>query len=294
MPERKDIIRRESLLLVSGVFGPEDITASLLDEELSPPSQLNDVIEKAWEPRAKKGWKPINLLHVAGVETNDKKIIIKFTHTNGRDFMGASTWRSWKEKGLDLNLQSIPNPLVTSTVVITSDNKMIIQVRGESAQQAGNIDALGGQIDPDEDLNADGKVNIFDSARREVTEETGLANEHITDFKCLGLIYNYSDTSHYAMPFVALTDLTADEVLNLKRSDEEKKQVSIAVADIDQYSSRNSNHIHNIIDAHLPNVDPEARLTIALARRYARGCSAAYKQYGDQSRIIETYKNKRD
>ncbi len=284
----KLVIRRDSLLLVSGVFGPDDIETRLSDGYLSPHPEITSVIESNWAPKAAKGWKPLHLFHLNSFELQGNKLNIGFLRTNGKDFIGGSNWQTWKSHGLGLDLEQIPNVLVTSTVLITSDNKMMVQERGASAHQSGNIDALGGHIDPKSDVY-NGRVDVFFSARRELMEETGLNPDEITSIQGLGLIYNFSDTSHYAMPFVARTPLKAQQVLSRIRDNEETQQVHLLPVDVEGYERNNPNHVTNIIRGRLPQVDPEARLTIALARRHQQQCSALNKQYFTRDAIIQTY-----
>lgn len=298
--ERKDF-DRESQLLVSGIFREDDISAVILNENLIPHPNLSVIIEKEWEPKAARGWKPLSLLHLESytLGPDNPTLYLNFNHTNGKDFIGGSKWETWKDLGLDLDLQKIPSPLVTSTVLITSDNKMVVQERGTSAHQGGNIDALGGHIDPKlkesgGDTYEDSEtgwtfVDILGSARRELKEETGLSDNNIIEIVGLGLIHNRKDTSHYAFPCVAETNLTSKEVLDLQRDEEEKKQVNLRVVDIGGKPGDNPNHVANLIRDYLPNVDPEARLTIALARRYHNGNPMETRQYTNENGIIDIF-----
>src|SRR3990167_4304385 len=284
-------MRFESRLLVGGVFSPQDIKTVLLDEDISVPDRLRSSVEEAWKPKEERGWKPLQLVSLYSYQLHDGRLEQVFKRTNGKDFIGASNWNSWKEAEMELDLESIPNPLVTSSVVVTADNKMIIQLRGESSHQSGNIDALGGHIDIDKDVNRETKeVDLFGAASREVDEEVGLTRRHITDVKCLGLVYNFHDTSHYAMPFVFRTSLTSQEVLELKRSEEETSQVRLMVVDPSRIRTpEDDTNVFNVIREYYPNVDPEARITIILSMAYMEGISKPSRVYADENKIKEIY-----
>lgn len=271
----------EARLLVRGFFGPENLSGVLINGKLQPPSELQDAIDENWAPREQKGWKSFPLLQVDNYALGlvSGTLFINFVRTEGKDFIGASNWALWRDRGLPLDMQRLPNPLVTSSVIVTADGKMIIQVRGANAHQSGNIDALGGHLDIDKDVDDQRRVNFVQSALREVQEESGLRPEHVTNVNCLGLIYNYHDTSHYAMPFVVETGLTAEELVNLERSEEEKKQVNLMVVEPNVCLSDDPSNVKNVIRRYYPNVDPEARITIALATAYMRGKFSQRCQY---------------
>lgn len=281
----------EARLLIAGVFKEQDVQTTLSDTEVVVPEELVSNVEAIWEPKAKKGWTPGLLFHLNSFALDHNgKLSLSFAHTNYKDFIGASNWEFWRQKRLELDFDRIPSPLVTSTVIVTADNKMVIQMRGKNVHQGGRIDALGGHIDTKKDINqATDTVDPFQAARREVIEEAGLTDELISEILCLGLSLNHYDVAHYAASFVVKTDLTANEVLALTREEEEVAQVGLTVVTPARYNKYSTSNVIAVIRKHYPNVDPEARITILLAMAYLRGKPKEKQLYTNKSGIKELF-----
>lgn len=289
--ERAGTMKFDAKLMIGGVFGPDDIRAAVDDGEVSIPEELTADVEKLWASKAERGWKPLPLLHLKSAQLLNGTLNLRFIRTNGKDFIGSSNWDFWRARGIELDLDRLPNPLVTSSVIATADKKMIIQQRGEGAHQSGNIDALGGHLDPSTDIDVQtGLVDLFSSALREVCEEVGLDVTQIEQIRSLGLVYNYHDVSHWAMPFVITTPLTSAEILLLKRDDEEKNRVGLIVVEPDRLASNSPLNIINVIRRYYPDVDPEARIAVLLAMTYLEGTKRPARDYADKAKLVEIFK----
>ncbi len=256
-----NIEEHKAKILISGVFEPGDIKVTMSGHRLSLPHNLAQKVESEWASKAAKGWFPGPLIKVDSYNlTPDGQLSLTFGNTDYKEFLGTSDKQSRKKYGLD----NIANPLVTSTAIVTADNKMLISQRGAGTHQAGNIDAIGGHINPQKDLKEDETVDLYKAAEREVAEEAKLELNEMDEIHCLGLIYNYADTSHFAAPFVIKTYLSSNEIL--KRGAEE---IDLIVVDPERIPDSDSeDYVLNVLHSNFPKVDPEARITIALTRRW--------------------------
>ncbi|MCX6785483.1 MAG: NUDIX domain-containing protein [Candidatus Komeilibacteria bacterium] len=255
--------KNKAKLLVKGEFSPADIEIKMTDHRLALTDEQLEQIEKVWAQAAAKGFSAGPLARVEDYQlTPEGKLAITFGQTDYKEFLGTRDQASLRKYGYD----HIANPLVTSSVIITGDNKLLI-ARRETIEQKGDMDAIGGHIDPEKDLGADGKIDIFAAAKREVSEEAGLNNDEMRQIKCLGLSYQYADLSHLAASFAVKTNLTYEE-LKKRRQNE---IILIEVSPERLPDSENEDYVMAVLKEAYPNVDREARITIALARQWLKG-----------------------
>lgn len=78
---------------------------------------------------------------------------------------------------------ALANPIGVSSVVQSSDGLILLGHRSESvAYYARRIHTFGGTLEPHD------PVDVFAEARRELTEELGIADRQIEAINCLGLV----------------------------------------------------------------------------------------------------------
>lgn len=246
-------------VLVRGIFDRNDIVITTTGQRIPLTDGQRVKIDKVWEPFAQKGYFPGPLVRVQSYDLDtDGRLVIVFGKTDYKEFLGTRDMRTRMKYGYD----HIANPLVTSSVILTSDNKILIARRGSGVDQPGEIDAIGGHIDPEKDLDENGNIDIFKAAIREVTEEAKLQEDEIDEIRCFGLTYEYRNVSHIAASFGMKTSRSSAEILNRKA-----EEIRVVAADIDKIpGGGDEEYILNVLKSNYPDVEPEARVTIALAR----------------------------
>lgn len=253
-------------ILVLGEFDRSDIVTEMIDREMPKNPELTEKIEEAWAPKAARGWFPGPLVRVEKFQlTPEGKLELTFGKTNFKEYTGSRDLESLRKYGVE----NIANPLSISSVLITADNKMMIaqKVQGDAA---GSIDAIGGYVNPKEDLDLENeKIDIFKTAIREITEETAVQPEEIKELRCLGLSYEYAGLCHFVISFAMRTDLSSEEV---KKRMGEDKEINVLAVDPEKIpDSDNQNYVMNLLLERYPNVEPDGRVTIALSRKYLSG-----------------------
>lgn len=268
-------------LLVSGSFADWQINSNFESKLWSPDIQkypeLIEKIDNDWAPKAAKGWFPGPLARLENYSLSESgELNLNFSRTNFKDYYGTRSCDLLRAYGYF----GISNPLSTSCVVLAADNQMLIghKVSGDAA---GSIDAIGGYVNPDKDRDLiPGKLNLFEAALREVMEETGLNSDEIQKTICLGLSYEYKDLCHPVLSFLMTTPLTADEVLTRKG-----EEIDVLAVDTKPYSGISERSFINVLKKYHPNVEPDGRITMALAQSWNSGRSFAPKVFLTPSNI---------
>lgn len=253
-------IENKAKILVKGLFDPQDITITTTDHRIPLTPGQHTVIENVWGNEGKKYFDgPLVRVNSYNL-TPEGKLSIVLGRTSYKEFLGTRD----KASRIRYSYDHIANPLLASAVVITSDNKILISKRGQDGDLPGEIDALGGHIDPQEDVDENGNIDIFKAVKRETREETGLNEDEIDEIKCLGLTYQYRNVSHVTASFALTTKLSSTEILARKA-----EEITVIAADLDKIPHEGSEeYILKILGENYPNIEPEARVTVALARMW--------------------------
>jgi|SRR3989344_5460373 len=252
-------------VLVLGEFHNGDIVAELIGREMPKNPELTAQIEEIWAPKAAKGYFPGPLVRLEKFNlTPDGKLTLTLGKTDFKEYVGSRSLDSLRKYGVE----NIANPLGASSVLITADNKLVIaqKVQGDAA---GSIDAIGGYVDPRKDTDPKtGEIDLFNTATREVLEETGMKSGEISDIQCLGLSYEYAGLCHFIASFVLKTQLSSEEI---KRRVGDK-EITVMIVNPELIpNSDNTDYVMKVLLERYPNVEPDGRITIALARKYLSG-----------------------
>lgn len=254
-------IEHKAKVLIIGIFTPEDIEIIETGKSISFGHDVRQRIEETWIPLEKKGYFPGPLMHLNSATLSPKgKLVLSTGETNFKEYTGTRSLEALRTG------EQMANPLSASTTVITKDNKLIIAQRkkGDAPQ---SIDAIGGYVHPTKDKTDKGKMDVFQTAYRELMEETGISTEHIEEIVCLGLAYEYAGLCHPNLSFAVKTSLTSEEVLKLKN-----EEIDICVVDADKLpEDTNTKFVLKFLREKYPFVEPDGRITIALTRKWAKG-----------------------
>lgn len=272
-------IENKAKILVMGNFGEDEIETEMTDRGMPENPESRRKIEEEWASKAKPGWFVGPLVRLENFNlTLEGKLSLTLGRTDFKEYVGSRDLESLRKYGYE----GISSPLSTSTAIITSDGRMIIAQR-VSGDASGSIDTIGGYVDPEKDVDQKGKIDIFQAARREITEETGINESEITEMCCLGLSYEYTGLCHPVASFVIKTPLTAEEIKGRRH-----EEIEIIVVEPEKIpDSDNEDYVLNLLRRHYPYIEPDGRVTIALARRWFSG-KIAEKQVTRQISQIQT------
>jgi 8-oxo-dGTP pyrophosphatase MutT (NUDIX family) len=257
-------IENKAKILILGAFGPNDIEVHMTERRMPCNPELAKKIEEEWESKANQDQfaGPLVRVECFGL-TPEGKLALAFGKTDFKEYFGSRSLQSLRRYGY----KRISNPLSVSVALITSDDKMLIAEKVQS-EPKGSIDAIGGYVHPEEDFDSKtGVINIFQSAYREVWEEVQLKAEEVSESWCLGFLYEYAGLCHPVASFVFLTQLTSKEI-------RQRKTDEINVLVVRPQRSLNSNggkYVMQLLYERHPHVEPDGRLTIALARKLLAG-----------------------
>lgn len=104
----------------------------------------------------------------------------------------------------------IANPLGTSIVSVTADNQIVIGLRGKTDNNRSTWYVPGGFVEPQEDIQLNGRVDIFGTAVRELNEELGV--QEVVKIVSTGVSYDRR-TPHPEIHFASNLGATSQEIM---------------------------------------------------------------------------------
>jgi 8-oxo-dGTP pyrophosphatase MutT (NUDIX family) len=202
-------------ILVIGKFAKDQLITHYESRKTLFPHRLKNIIETRWlefkssNPEAFNG--PLLKVHKYKIHKNFGRVTridLHLTETDYKEFVGTRDSKFVTKFGA--------NPLSTSTVIVTRDNKLIFGKRSSDVDTSKfKISVLAGYIDPNKDImtlaNGNRQVDIFEGAIREVCEESGIQRSNIIDFTCLGLLYN-TEQNQTNVPFYARLNISGKDL----------------------------------------------------------------------------------
>ncbi|MBI4100242.1 hypothetical protein HY439_00675 [Candidatus Microgenomates bacterium] len=255
-------IENKAKMLVTGVFGPEDVVVEMTHRRMPKNPELEKKIEEEWAPKAALGWFPGPCSRLEDFDLKDDKLILTVGDTDFREYTGSRDLATFRQYGF----KCVSNPISASSVIVTCDGKIIIGQK-ISGDALGSIDAVGGYVHPEKDADSQGVVDIFKAARREIIEETPISEDEISQLLCLGVSYEYTGLCHPVVSFIAVTPLTSDEIKN--RESEELRLIAVEPEKVPD--SSDEHYVQDVLKKHYPHIEPDGRISIALARRWMSG-----------------------
>ncbi|HSW47207.1 MAG TPA: NUDIX domain-containing protein [Phycisphaerae bacterium] len=189
MPDAADGI---FLVDVFGEFSPDRLALLWRDEPRPAHAVLDAMVTETWERCRSEAERTGALLFNGRLarylrhRVEAGRLTIDVGPTEYADFLGTNfhNWRRGAEHGWNL----YGNPLGISANAITSDGWLLLGRRSPKvACHAGYVHTFGGTLEAD-DRRVGGTVDVFESLRRELTEELGLKTADLAEMVCLGLI----------------------------------------------------------------------------------------------------------
>lgn len=278
--------------LISGVFKPENVLVKQTETVFQPPEEIKKKIEEMWAPKAAKGWFPGSLVRVEKYDvTPEGKMELVLGNTDFKMYSGMRDRSSLRDYGYE----NMPNPLSTSSIIFTADNKMVI-LRRVAGDAAGSIDVPGGYAHPEGDLDpSSGKLDIFRAAQREVIEELWGVRKFdgntfevkrkelgIHEVVCLGLSYEIGgveDLCHPVAHFVMRTSMSVEQLLAVLKSKGEwgDKEIEGILSFVDPWKLPESDDeyiidlVRHFMGIERRKIEPDGLATISLARHFIKG-----------------------
>lgn len=204
---------------VSGHFSKEEIEIIDSKQSFEVDDKFKPKIEEIWQAKKKQVEEKGGHLEdrpklvVQNISVESGKMCLALGHSSYKYYVGFTDLELRNLVGLD----KLPKFLGAAALLETSDNYIVLNERSQSVfQYNGWLSVFAGSTELD-DVDANGVIDPFVTAVREVKEETGVDNLEIADIKCLGY---KSDRSIDAdeMLFHVKTTLTKIKLENLQRN----------------------------------------------------------------------------
>lgn len=141
-----------------------------------------------------------------------------------------------------ISVQSRPNHISTATLIQTNEGLFVFGVRNKNSMSSRSIDLIGGGLQPEE-LEVSNCKDIFANQKKEIVEELGISDIHISSMKGLGITLS----SKYNVIFIFLTklSLSKEELLLIfeKKTDDEMQGLEfIEETNLEQYLSEKGSY----------------------------------------------------
>ncbi len=265
-------------VLVLGTFIPDEIEVLVTNNCMPDNPKLREQSEERFNPK----WFPGPLVRLESFSLEEGKLYLVVGKTNFKEYVGSRDLASLRKFGVG----ALSNPVSTSVAVITSDVKMIVADRSEG-DAVGSLDVAGGYINPQNDFVVEkNTIDVFHAALREVGEEVFIGKRSITeeeleqtkasitDIVCLGMSYEYAGLCHPVLSFAAKTNLTSHQMNERIERTNMLPDHEIKVLVVEPVRLTNNGtfeYVMELLAKRYKNVEPDGRITIALARKWLEG-----------------------
>ncbi|MBN2529615.1 MAG: hypothetical protein JXR76_24715 [Deltaproteobacteria bacterium] len=256
--------------LVNDYFSETQIQVVYADHQQTFPNHLKDDIDQKWQQQLQQAEKSGNrlfdgeLLRLDAFEYTEapsvqRRLVLHLSKTRYRNFV-CTNMLLQQRNGL-WDDAFLANPLGLSALIICSDNKAILGLRGKGTfLYSGFWHTFGGVADTD-DVDKKGGVRPFQVILREVTEELGIVSGDVTQMVCMGLVRDSAVLQPELIFRINIRQSSTDVLSVIHQPsasiDEEHDRI-IAV-------NTEAAHIEDFIRTHQSRITPVAKATL---RRY--------------------------
>lgn len=213
---REERLSEPYLIDIRGRFTPDQVQIRWKDETRPLHADLDDLVARVWEEQMEAcrlaGRLPFNgsMVRYLRHEVRDGIFSIEAGSTDFANFL-ATNLLNW-QRGDEIGWKWFSNALGCSTLATTSDGRLVLGRRGQRVIfHAGYVHVIGGGLEG-QDRRADGSVDGFAAARRELIEELMLEPAEVGEMVCLGMIRDRT-IQQPELIFEAKLSLTWDEVV---------------------------------------------------------------------------------
>jgi 8-oxo-dGTP pyrophosphatase MutT (NUDIX family) len=207
-------------VLWAGKCSPEDITIKITDEKPKTNPIINKSVDQHWEEFVKgrksvglESWES-NIYGLFDYQTQNNKLIltlgtVSFKYNQGTN---ATSWIL----GDIFGTEYLAKTILVQTIVYTKDGLVVLGRRRTGVKDEYEPYAIfGGTADKDgqEGLIINNSHDFFATIKRELREELGLKDEHISS---ISLTHLFEDYKYYQVfLFQTHTNLTTEELQDL-------------------------------------------------------------------------------
>ena len=220
-------------ILVSGIFGREQLHIDYKNREMKYTEEALDIIERVWLKRLSSGTLLLDgkLFRVIAYRVQDQNLFLELENTSYKYFVGTRD----KEFISMFGFETIANPLSTGAAVTTCDNYLIVGKRRSDLDfNPGYYSIIAGIMDREKDF-VNGEPDPFQAFLRELSEEKGVLKNEVQEILSLGLIYN-KDYNQTYMPFKVKVTLSSEELKSRLPSEEEFEKFCLIKVDSEAVS----------------------------------------------------------
>lgn len=214
----------------AGVYKPEDIVFVKATDNRPTSPELEAEIERVWTREKADNPKLFNRpkFDIRDIRRReDGKLELVYGLTDYKTFVGT------RDPEVENRYpESVPRVLSVAAVIETPDGDLVMQqrenndnvlhYRGWVAGPGGNVEAP--YQDNPGNTNENGDPDPVSALLEEIEQESGIKPEHISDIVCNGLVKN-GKRGFGALSFRARTDLSKDEIEELKGTHEEGRTI---------------------------------------------------------------------
>ena len=156
------------------------------------------------------------LFRFISAESHDEHLTIKVGDTSYKEYVTTRV----PEFAQVHPRNTLGNALSVCSVVETSDEAILLEVRQGVDVYVGRYHVIGGFFERLLDMNEKIEPDPFAAMRREIREETGIQAEDIRDQYCLGAVYDLT-TPHAELCFLTRLHIPLATVLTRQPEDNE-------------------------------------------------------------------------
>ncbi len=200
---------------VLGKFARSAVSVNWTDKPWSADEDTRDIIEQAWQEellRAQQAGRHVydgQLSRLMGFTCHDQRLDLTLGPVSFKDFIGTNA--------VNAHLRHVhgpeflADPLGVSAALVSADGLMILGCRSDQVSQyAGRIHPVGGIVEAATVGDGPGG-DPFATMLTELTEETTLAGDEVSQITCLGLVRD-RHTYQPEMIFDVNVSVEADEI----------------------------------------------------------------------------------
>lgn len=221
---------------VSDHFSKGEVQIIDSEQNFKVDDKFEQRVDEIWQERKKQ-------IEAAGghLEDRPKLVVLNNTIESGKLCLtlGHSSYKYYVGSidptlRFEIGPEHLPKFLGAAALLETSDNYLVLDERSQSVfQYNGWLSVFAGSTELS-DIDANGVIDPFTTAIREVEEETGVEDMEISDIQCLGYTTD-KFTDSEAMLFHIKTTLTKVELEDFQRNKKLDEGKSVFVpADADE------------------------------------------------------------
>jgi 8-oxo-dGTP pyrophosphatase MutT (NUDIX family) len=210
-------------ILAQGLYRPDQLTIAYNPTLRMPKTAaIADWMERLWQEKLAQartqGTRLFDapLFRFVSAQAASDQLTVTVGDTSYKEYV---TTRA-PEFALAHPRQDLGNALSVCSVIETSDEAILLEMRQGVDVYAGRFHVIGGFFERTQDIDQRKQPDPFAAMRREIREETGIQADDIRDQYCLGVVYDVT-TPHAELCFLTRLHISLSEVHKRQPEDDE-------------------------------------------------------------------------